>query len=211
MSDPYAPSSTYPPPAPPYAAPQIPQQYLPPGQVPQETPRLDEPYAHWGLRVVATIVDTVLMIPFAVGIVIGLVMVADTSSVTVDDLGNVTDASANAWTWTGVAIIGVSYLAMMIFGVWNSIVRQGKRGASIGKASMNLMVVSEHDGRPIGPMMTLVRQLVHLVDQLPFYLGYLWPLWDSKRQTFADMIMKTAVLHLPPLPPQRRETGVKAW
>jgi hypothetical protein len=27
-----------------------------------------------------------------------------------------------------------------------------------------------------------------------FYLGYLWPLWDAKRQTFADKICSTVVL-----------------
>jgi hypothetical protein len=26
------------------------------------------------------------------------------------------------------------------------------------------------------------------------YLGYLWPLWDAKRQTFADEICSTVVL-----------------
>jgi uncharacterized RDD family membrane protein YckC len=27
-----------------------------------------------------------------------------------------------------------------------------------------------------------------------FLLGYLWPLWDDKRQTFADKICSTVVL-----------------
>jgi hypothetical protein len=26
-------------------------------------------------------------------------------------------------------------------------------------------------------------------------VGYLWPLWDEKRQTFADQIMKTTVIN----------------
>jgi hypothetical protein len=26
-------------------------------------------------------------------------------------------------------------------------------------------------------------------------VGYLWPLWDDKRQTFADQIMKTIVIN----------------
>jgi hypothetical protein len=25
-------------------------------------------------------------------------------------------------------------------------------------------------------------------------MGYLWPLWDDKRQTFADQVMKTVVI-----------------
>ncbi len=41
--------------------------------------------------------------------------------------------------------------------------------------------------------MALVRDLVHIVDGF-FYLGYLWPLWDAKKQTFADKILTTLVV-----------------
>jgi hypothetical protein len=36
--------------------------------------------------------------------------------------------------------------------------------------------------------------LAHILDSLPCYLGYLWPLWDAKRQTFADKVMGTVVI-----------------
>ena len=36
-----------------------------------------------------------------------------------------------------------------------------------------------------------MRQIAHYVDQFVCYLGYLWPLWDDKRQTLADKIMGT--------------------
>jgi len=35
---------------------------------------------------------------------------------------------------------------------------------------------------------------VHIVDGLSLFIGYLWPLWDKKRQTFADKIMSTVVV-----------------
>ena len=38
------------------------------------------------------------------------------------------------------------------------------------------------------------RDLLHILDLLPLWLGFLWPLWDARRQTFADKIMKTVVL-----------------
>ena len=49
------------------------------------------------------------------------------------------------------------------------------------------------DGQPIGAGMAFARDLAHIVDGF-FYLGYLWPLWDAKRQTFADKICSTVVL-----------------
>ncbi len=48
---------------------------------------------------------------------------------------------------------------------------------------------------------------MHVVDGL-FYVGYLWPLWDAERQTFADKIIQTVVVRTPVQPlasPQRRD------
>jgi uncharacterized RDD family membrane protein YckC len=41
--------------------------------------------------------------------------------------------------------------------------------------------------------MAFVRDLAHFLDGI-FYIGYLWPLWDPKRQTFADKVCSTVVL-----------------
>jgi hypothetical protein len=40
-----------------------------------------------------------------------------------------------------------------------------------------------------------VRHVCHFVDGLFCGLGYLWPLWDDRRQTFADKIMSTVVIN----------------
>jgi uncharacterized RDD family membrane protein YckC len=176
------------------------------------TNQADEAYAHWGLRVAAVLIDMLLQIPFVIAQFTGLVIafeggglaLPDGAGVSLwsNDTVTVTVPQMTAYTWAGLAIANIAGLAGFIFSVWNGIFRQGRRGASIGKQCMNLMVVSETDGRPIGALMTWVRQWVHLLDALILGIGYLWPLWDRKRQTFADMIMKTAVLHLPPLPPR---------
>ena len=56
--------------------------------------------------------------------------------------------------------------------------------------------MGEADAAPIGPGRSFLRQVAHILDALPCYLGYLWPLWDSKRQTFADKIMTTVVVRV---------------
>jgi len=43
--------------------------------------------------------------------------------------------------------------------------------------------------------MSFLRQLVHILDSLACYIGWLWPLWDAKSQTFADKIMNTVVVN----------------
>jgi hypothetical protein len=46
----------------------------------------------------------------------------------------------------------------------------------------------------MGGGMCFLRDLLHIIDALPCYLGYLWPIWDARRQTFSDKIMNTVVL-----------------
>lgn len=42
--------------------------------------------------------------------------------------------------------------------------------------------------------MAFVRKLAHLLDRFACYLGWLWPLWDEKNQTFADKVCKTVFI-----------------
>jgi hypothetical protein len=59
---------------------------------------------------------------------------------------------------------------------------------------VGITLLGEETGQPIGAGMAFVRDLAHILDSLPFYLGWLWPLWDGKRQTFADKVVKTVVV-----------------
>jgi uncharacterized RDD family membrane protein YckC len=67
-------------------------------------------------------------------------------------------------------------------------------GQSPGKAIMGIRVINEQTGNKIGGGMGIARQFVHMVDALPCYIGFLLPLWDAKRQTFADKILNTVVV-----------------
>ena len=217
MSDPFLSSTS--------VRPEIPGQRSPgdhamapdlPSAAPSYVPPAPEPYAHWGLRVAAAVIDSVLQIPFLVVQVVGLVIAFDGGGLTwvenpgwanLNDTIAVAEGQITTDTWIGLAVANVANLAWLVFFVWNTRVRQGRRGASIGKSCMNLMVVSERDGRPIGTLLTWVRSWAHLLDLVTAGIGYLWPLWDRKRQTFADMVMKTAVLHLPPVPRPSRQVA----
>jgi uncharacterized RDD family membrane protein YckC len=70
----------------------------------------------------------------------------------------------------------------------------GKTGQSWGKKALGLHLVGEQTGQPIGPGMAFVRDLAHIVDAIICYIGFLFPLWDAKKQTLADKIVKTLVI-----------------
>ena len=153
-------------------------------------------YTPWLTRVLAWLIDYVPYL-IIVGIGYGIeaatqetVCVSDTSSY---DLG---DFCATGNSTLGVAAFLISVLVGLAYLVWNYGYRQGTTGSSIGKSIMKFKVVSEKTGQPIGFGMSIVRQLAHFVDGVICYIGYLFPLWDAKRQTIADKIMTTICLPL---------------
>jgi uncharacterized RDD family membrane protein YckC len=70
----------------------------------------------------------------------------------------------------------------------------GKTGQSLGKRLLGTRLVRFSDGQPIGGGLAIGRYFLHILDGLPCLLGYLWPIWDSKRQTFADKIVGSVVI-----------------
>ena len=160
----------------------------PAGMLPKEA------YTSWITRVAAYFID---VLPAAVLMGIGQLIMFSTAKN--DCLSESTDTSysvacASHPTGLGTTVAVLCGLAALAYGVWNFGYRQGTTGSSIGKGVMKFKVVSEKSGQPIGFGMSIVRQLAHIVDGLICNLGYLFPLWDAKRQTLADKIMSTVCL-----------------
>jgi uncharacterized RDD family membrane protein YckC len=86
------------------------------------------------------------------------------------------------------------YLTSLGIWIYNRVIQMGRTGQSWGKQVLNLRLVRMADGQPMGGGMCFVRDLAHILDALPCYIGYLWPIWDARRQTFADRVMNTVVL-----------------
>lgn len=79
------------------------------------------------------------------------------------------------------------------WGVYNRWILGGQ-GQTLGKKKLNIMLLSEDTGQPIGTLNAFLRDVCHIVDGIICYVGYLFPLWDPKKQTLADKIMKTVVV-----------------
>ena len=95
---------------------------------------------------------------------------------------------------TGSLVLTVAgYLGLGAFGLWNSCYLQGTSGQSVGRRVAGTKLVEIETGRPIGFGRALLRQCCH---GLEFVIGFLWPLWDGKRQTFADKIADTVVIRV---------------
>ena len=162
------------------------------------------PLAGWGSRVAAMLIDTLVqlvgMVPYVVGLVLFIAGAPDSTSRYDAATGGMTTATTDEGN-VGLMVAGgllalIGFLAMFAIQIWNRAFRQGRTGQSIGKKAMGLKLVDERTGKPIGAGMAFVRDLAHILDGF-FYIGYLWPLWDQKRQTFADKVLSTVVVQVP--------------
>jgi uncharacterized RDD family membrane protein YckC len=133
------------------------------------------PLATWGQRVIAYLVDALIL-------TVGWIAVAIAGAV----FGAIVDV-------LGVLVTLVGYLGMFAVSLY-FFYMTGAVGASPGKKLMGLKVVGIRTGQPIGGGLGIVRYLAHIVDALVCYLGFLLPLVDKQRQTIADKIMSTVVL-----------------
>ena len=95
-----------------------------------------------------------------------------------------------------MAIGSVLLLAALGWQIYNRWIVAGRTGQSLGKRVLKIKLVAEATGQPIGALNAFLRDLLHILDGIA-YIGYLWPLWDEKRQTFADKLMKTVVPDVP--------------
>jgi uncharacterized RDD family membrane protein YckC len=95
---------------------------------------------------------------------------------------------------SGATTVGyIVDLLALVWGLYNAY-QAGVTGQSFGKRTAGTRLQREVDGQPIGGGLGIGRYFLHIIDGVPCYLGFLWPLWDAKRQTFADKILKTVVV-----------------
>jgi uncharacterized RDD family membrane protein YckC len=71
----------------------------------------------------------------------------------------------------------------------------GKTGQTWGCRIVGIKVIGETTGEPIGFGRALGRQLfASLISGQVLYLGYLWMLWDDKKQTWQDKVVNSVVV-----------------
>lgn len=103
------------------------------------------------------------------------------------------------WLWWLCAVLaGLIILAMAV----NRIVVPALTGWTVGRALFGIELVHRDGSRP-GAGRLLVRDIAHLADTVP-PLGWLWPLWDPRGRTFADVLTGTEARRVTPVGPDLR-------
>jgi Mce-associated membrane protein len=99
----------------------------------------------------------------------------------------------STWWWICVSIlVGATLLTLV-----NRVALPAISGCSLGRALVGIAVVRP-DGASAGLVRLLLRDLAHLLDTISVFVGWLWPLWDARRRTFADLLLDTEVRGVEP-------------
>ena len=101
---------------------------------------------------------------------------------------------AIAFATNNTAILALFVIIAIGITAYNRWYQAGRTGQSWGKRAVGITLVSEETGQPIGAGMAFVRDICHFVDSIICDIGFLFPLWDAKRQTLADKIVRTVVV-----------------
>lgn len=141
--------------------------------------------AEWGTRALGYLVDGGIpgigaVLALLLGLAVGAAFIGSGN----DNAGGV--------AFLVTAVLGS--LGMAVFSIWNVLYRRGTTGQTLGQQVVKIKTVGEDHGQPIGFGNAFLRQLCHVLDSMPCYIGFLAPLWDEKNQTWADKIMRSVVV-----------------
>jgi Mce-associated membrane protein len=152
-----------------------------------------EPAASWLSRAGAFAVDML----FPVGVVATTALVA-------------LSTSYGTWLWWLSVSVGGSLI--LLIGV-NRLLLPVITGWSLGRALVGIRVVRrdrDTTAQTPAPWRLLAREIAHLLDTLALFIGWLWPLWDPRNRTFADLLVRTEVRRVeqPAIDARRLAAGV---
>ncbi|WP_424137509.1 RDD family protein [Roseomonas chloroacetimidivorans] len=132
--------------------------------------------AGFGVRLVAQLLDAAWMLP--VGVLLAMI-------------GEFVQGGRGLSPGANFFLQLISALLVILF--WAS------REATPGKMLMRLRIVDADTGRTPALPQLVARYVGYVLSGICLGLGYLWVLWDPRRQGWHDKIARTLVVRDPPL------------
>jgi len=148
-------------------------------------------YAGFGARLGSLVIDGLISALFAVPAIIAIFAgPTKIDDCTIDGRDRLCEVPTGAsWAlFAGLLAVGViAYLVIYC--------RMLGKGQSIGMKAVNIRIVRAADGQPIGAGRALGRWLfAYFISGNVCLLGFLWSLWDGKKQTWHDKVVGSIVV-----------------
>jgi uncharacterized RDD family membrane protein YckC len=146
------------------------------------------------MRFLAALVDGLIIgVPMAI---VGA-MVGAFDSTTTDAFGNRTESTGFrvSYGWTPGAPAWFNLLNNVVGAAYYGVLEGGLTGQTLGKRICGIRVVDANTGQPgIGVGRGIGRYFARILSAIPLLLGYLWMLWDARKQTWHDKLVTTVVV-----------------
>ncbi|KAA3610135.1 MAG: RDD family protein [Calditrichaeota bacterium] len=137
-------------------------------------------YANILTRFGAILIDGLIMIPFYIPIFVIMPMLEEGVEPPMFAL----------------IVFFATILGAIVFGIWNTIVRMGKTGQSLGRKFLNIAVLSG-DLQPIGVGSAALREIIgRWISGMVCYIGYLNAFWDKDNQMWHDKMASCFVYYV---------------
>jgi len=158
-------------------------------------PVLHQPLAPWWKRLVAIVID---------GVILGLATFIIVLVIAAAVAGHST--TTNTQSSSGRALLGAyivfSFVSAIPGALYYAIMNGSHRGQTVGKMALGIAVRDARTGGPIGFWRALGRNLITAVFRVALYIPYvldsLAPLWDGRRQAWHDKVAHSVVVDLKP-------------
>jgi uncharacterized RDD family membrane protein YckC len=166
----------------------------PPSYAPVQTYTGQTTYAGFWIRVVARLVDGLLLgIPFA--ILLGVLAAAGGLFAQASNANDQSQSSngAAAALFGGVFVLFYLLALAVTFGYW--IYFWGSSGETIGMRLLHLRVIDANTGAPIGYGRATIRLLMTFINTWACYIGWIWVAFDPRKQGWHDKVASSVVVH----------------
>lgn len=137
-------------------------------------------YAGFWIRLVATIIDTVLLLILMIPI--AFAVIAMTGTVNLEGL--------EALDSSPIGIL-LNYILpiVVVIAFWYY------ASATPGKMMLGLKIVDADTGDKLSLKHCILRYLGYFISTLALFIGYLWIAFDARKQAWHDKIGNTLVVH----------------
>ncbi len=161
------------------------------------------PFATFGRRFLATLLDSLILLAImAVPLVLGIVLMIGSTETTSGPDGTSVSTVTNGALFTFGILLMIAAVVLAVLYEPLLTARKGvHNGQTPGRQALAIRITNLQGG-PISAGQAWGRFLfASFVSKNVLYLGYLWMIWDSMKQTWHDKVANTLVLdarHTPP-------------
>ncbi len=151
------------------------------------------PYAGFWARLGASLLDGLIVgAIIAIPIILGIMLIKN--STTTDTFDNTTTVTNSGTLAIGVVIIVIGWILAALYEPLMTGRSGVHNGQTLGMQIAGIRITNLQSGQ-ITKGQAWGRYLFKaLISGLVFYLGYLWMLWDTNKQTWHDKVANTLVL-----------------